>query len=884
MSDGHEPGDVSDRLARARADAGVRPPAGPRRPPPTEARALPDEVRAAKADPRRRLGPSIVLLEELGRGGMGVVERGFDLDLHRPIAVKRIVGLLPTDRDRERLRRETTAIAALEHPGIVRLHYVGDAEGQPFAVMELVVGRDLEKLVADERPTPRRAAEILVALARAVHHAHEHGVVHRDLKPSNVMIDANAAPRLLDFGLAKTHEIDRKLTRTGQLIGTPSYMAPEQAGLSADELDARADVYGLGGVLYFLLTGKAPFTGASIVEVVRKVLVMPANDPCVSNPRVPRELGTIALRCLEKRPDERYQSASEVAEDLERWLGRRPIQARRPGPLQRTHRWARDRVPALALAAAVAVIGGIVIAAISWGRSASIQSARREAIEGSLERAAHLIEPGAETPPDDLFAARLAIDEAMVRLIDSVLLSLDGGSVTRRGRAILARCKTPAELETALHRKGWSLPRDAAGLAAAIDASLDEHERVRSAVREGLWSDVERGLSKHRVLLDELARRERDPRLDPSQTERELDERADSIRAILATITRLDPSDRRAETLVGELEDRGTHVTIALANADDAAEARVVVFEPDDEGRVHLASEGALIDPSEPVELPPRGVIEVRRPGFVPARAGFSIPSGTKRHRITIPPLVPVTGGREGMTLVVGGPFVTGGDAWNSESRMPRAIELPAFLIDVDEVTRGEFARFVEVGGYRDRSLWTDEGWRFRTRGALEQPKAPHEVEATPGEPSLPIVGVSLFEAEAYARWVGKRLPTAHEWEKAARGVDGRSFPWGNRVDPSFLHEFAPKQGCAVVGSHPRDESPFGMRDAAGNVMEWTSTAARTGRSDGSIEQRRNVAKGSAWAFDPTHAVRAHTAARAAFFKTAREPFLGFRCAADLPK
>ena len=294
------------------------------------------------------------LIEEIARGGMGVVYRARQTNLGREVAVKLLLhGALASTQDVDRFRAEAAAAASLKHPGIVAIHEVGECDGQHYFSMDLIAGRDLAA-VTREGPLPvRQAAEIVALVAQAVQHAHDHGVLHRDLKPSNILLDAVAQPHVTDFGLARRSGDAASLTQTGSLLGTPGYMAPEQAAGNRGAIDARTDVYGLGAVLYQLLTARAPFTGESAPEILKQVVEEEPIAPSLLNRSLPRDLETICLKCLSQEPGRRYASATLVAEELGRWLRHEPILARPISPLGRLARWARRKPLVAALAAAL---------------------------------------------------------------------------------------------------------------------------------------------------------------------------------------------------------------------------------------------------------------------------------------------------------------------------------------------------------------------------------------------------------------------------------------------------------------------------------------------------------------------------------------------------
>jgi predicted Ser/Thr protein kinase len=305
----------------------------------------------------RRLG-DYELLEEVARGGMGVVYLARQMSLGRNVAVKMILhGVLAGDTAIARFKAEAAAAAGLSHPNIVAIHEIGEHQGRHFFSMEFVTGRTLAELVRDGPLPTRVAAGYLERVAAAVHYAHERGVLHRDLKPSNIIIDGQDRPRVTDFGLAKRFGSDSDLTLTGQVVGTPAYMSPEQAGgTNYGTVDARSDVYSLGAVLYHLVCGLAPFSGESATQILRKVADLEPVAPRLLNPGLPRDLETICLKCLAKEPSRRYGSALELADDLGRFLNGRPILARPASRVEKLWRWA-GRQPALA----AALVGCVVI-------------------------------------------------------------------------------------------------------------------------------------------------------------------------------------------------------------------------------------------------------------------------------------------------------------------------------------------------------------------------------------------------------------------------------------------------------------------------------------------------------------------------------------------
>jgi serine/threonine protein kinase len=276
---------------------------------------------------------------------MGVVYKALYPQLGRVVALKVILDRAPAGPDQlARFHREAKAVARLQHPNIVQIYDIGEHEGQPYIALEYVGGGSLAEKLRTQPPTPRAAAELVAKLARAVHHAHEHGVLHRDLKPSNILLTPEGQPKIADFGLAKLQEapnVDLNATASGVIIGTPRYMAPEQAAGKVKELGPGVDIYCVGAILYELLTGQPPFRGASVFEVVAQLVADQVVPPHTLNPAVGRDLSAICLKCLEKEPQQRYSSAQGLAEDLENWLAGRPITALRATSISRLLRWFR---------------------------------------------------------------------------------------------------------------------------------------------------------------------------------------------------------------------------------------------------------------------------------------------------------------------------------------------------------------------------------------------------------------------------------------------------------------------------------------------------------------------------------------------------------------
>src|SRR5262245_12801764 len=310
------------------------------------------------------------LLEEIAHGGMGVVFKARQVSLNRIVALKMILAGPYASKDFvQRFRTEAEAAAKLQHPNIVAIHEVGEHEGHHYFSMDYVEGQNLAQLVRDKPLPAQRAAAYVKTIAEAIHYAHQQGILHRDLKPSNVLIDQFDQPRVTDFGLAKRLATDSQpstqdsqLTATGQVIGTPNYMPPEQAGGKRGAIGPHTDVYSLGAILYYLLTARPPFFAETFEETLFQVSNADVPSPRLLNASLPRDLETICLKCLEKEPLRRYRSPQELAEELNRFLRDVPVRARPVPRPEKFWRWCRHKpvIAALASSLILAVVAGFV--------------------------------------------------------------------------------------------------------------------------------------------------------------------------------------------------------------------------------------------------------------------------------------------------------------------------------------------------------------------------------------------------------------------------------------------------------------------------------------------------------------------------------------------
>jgi serine/threonine-protein kinase len=499
----------------------------------------------------------------LGRGGMGVVFKARHLRLNRFVALKVLItGAYASPEERTRFQREAEAVASLRHPGIVQIHDVGDHDGWPYFTMELLDGGNLAQALAGKPQPARKAARMVTTLAEAIHAAHQGGIVHRDLKPSNVLLAPDGNLKIADFGVARHVNEEAALTLSGARIGTPSYMAPEQVVGKSGKIGPAVDIYALGTVLYELLTGRPPFRADSVTETQRQVVSDDPVRPARLNPKVPRDLETICLKCLEKNPERRYATAAALADDLKRFQNNEPIAARRAGLFERIVKWAR-RHPARAatlatsLLLALVIIGGSVRLAVEQARrrdavytdfkeSAALQDSARWAEAGAaLDRAADQLGGGG---PADL---RRRLGQARREL--NLVVDLDSIRLNRVTRGELTFYKAKANLKygEAFSQAGLGTPQE--------DPSRVGARIAVSAVRKALvaavfdWS-VCAPDQPQRAWLFEVVQ-QADPSTDDWR-KRALDPAAWDDRAALAELAETAPVSSENITLLLALGER----------------------------------------------------------------------------------------------------------------------------------------------------------------------------------------------------------------------------------------------------------------------------------------------------------------------------------------
>ncbi|MHC4599457.1 MAG: protein kinase domain-containing protein [Planctomycetota bacterium] len=963
--------------------------------------AMEEFKRSRKGDPgkkEKRFGDFRVL-GELGRGAMGVVYEAVQEPLGRRVALKVMLPSFTSSPEAvERFLRESQSTAKLKHPNIVPVYGMGEQDGTYYYAMGFIEGDSLKDALKDDVMPFKERAAILRDSSRALDYAHERGVVHRDIKPANIMIDKDKKVLIADFGIAKSEE-QSTLTASGQILGTPMYMAPEQAEGGSAGVTGRSDIYSLGATLYEAITLARPYHGEDVRSIIRNVIETEPLPPRRIDPKIPKDLETICLKAMEKPPQKRYESAGDMADDLDRFIQGEPIKARPISMAARLGRRMRKNKLAttLILLIFLLVTGGAAFLGYTWwDKQQRIKTALTDASDAYKKEAfekARTLYTGVLTLDEENAAAVEGIEKCDLKLTqirkEEQRLALKKKIDEKLGEASAAYKAGEFEPARNLYQGVLTIDDSSAAAREGIekcDLKLDQlkAERERAELEKKIQARLEEASTAFKdeaydkakkvygriLLLDEANDAARlgiencDQALAKLREEKEKYERMRQAKAltlageaILAdgeggvkdasgrfkggddgagrealagAVDKLDEaSEKFSEALklypgykaalrgrvaanlarvdgAVLLEDFSTALGFLLAAREAGAEdffagrwaalyrtvvgtgtldltttppgatVRLEIVEEDPAARKKPDLLGTT--PLRNLDVPMGNyVLHLEREGAEPTVFPLKVERNeavTASVRLLTPGEIP-----QDMVYVPAGLYRVGDEYSGFEKK-----EVAGFLIDRMEISHEDYHAFVssiedrqelmkrlprKLQGGRTLVWWKPETFlKFQNRKGKR----------------LPVWGITKEDAEAYAAWKGKRLPTAEEWQKAARGVDGRLWPWGNVFENDRCNFYGRRARIDLepVNAYGQWRSPYGLLNTAGNVAEWTSTLGRQVRNPvtGKMVQQVAVCGGSV--AESKYDVMT---SGLKFFKVElMDQGIGFRCAKDLPR
>lgn len=758
------------------------------------------------------------LLAELGRGGFAVVYRARDTTLDREVALKVLhPGYAVEAAVVQRFLHEARQAARLRHANIVHVYEVDAANGQPYIAMEYLPGGTLAARLTGA-PWPWAAAKpVLEQVAAALAYAHKKQLLHRDIKPANILFDEDDHAVLVDFGLVKSLQ-ESGLTAEGTRLGTPAYMAPEQA--EGGDLGPATDLYALGVVAYELLVGCPPFSAETPVAVLHAQVYEPPPDPRERHPALPAAAAAVLLRALAKAPAERYAGAPELVQAL---------QAAFQAHEQHTHPQAT--LAELYTQAQGAAQGG------DWGRATTLclqVRAQEPDYPGALELLAQAAAALTQAAQQQQHTRDLEQRHA------GALQALAAGRYARAARALRT-----------LQQEGAPFA-DLADRLAAAENGVQVARLARRVARQWQAGCPDAACAD----LLEILRRDPAHAGARARLPEALAALLAQYQAACVELARAQERQTALQARVAELE---AHLKTTATEADQARAALAQARQEQAAWQARVAALEAQLPPR--VETPP---VAPPRPVEPPRRGGSTSPTGDRW-------VCPADG--KAMVRIPAGEFLYG----DKKER----VTLPEYWMDVTPVTNAEFAAFVQATGYRTTAEQEGTGYVYSKGKDWGDVKgADWQHPAGPGsgvkdKMDHPVVQVSWADAAAYAAWAGKRLPSEQEWEKAARGTDGRTYPWGNEgPTPGRANYGHNVGGTTPVGRYsPAGDSPYGCVDMAGNVWEWTA-------SDWSETDHDKVVRGGSWSGEASWLP---CASRYWFRPALRSGDQGFRCVLARP-
>ena len=835
----------------------------------------------------KRIG-QVQILSKIGEGGMGAVYRGRHLALNKDVAVKIMSPALMGEMHKKRFLREARAAAKLEHPNIVQVYDAGEFEGYNYITMQFVDGCSLgEKIAKSGRLDQLEALRIIRDAAAGLAHAHKNGMVHRDIKPDNIMLTKSGQVKVADFGLVKSADVEKDLGLSrSMLMGTPHYMAPEQ--FEGAPPDPRVDIYALGVTFYELVTGKRPFEGKTAFKVMEAHLRKKPPRPEDIVPEIHPEISRIILKMLEKEPEKRYQSMDELISDLNR--AEQILTGKKPEG---------GRVSAGLFVGIGVVAAAIVVGLVLYLRHKQWQEFLKQGMNKWLG-VAQLVDT--KMKEGDYCGAA------------EILTGFDAR--TYRGTEIYERYMSKKEELISEAVEHYRKLGDEAESVAASEGPDRALEKVASAADEvrrlnlRLQDERVRKQAERLANLRERFRKEfiaaRNAYNDMAKLVRQKEQEGDLDKAIeIAKDFKTDVASlqQKARQLLERLERKRSEAVSAFEKElSDKMAALKKAEKPEDVDDLMkfltAAMRSKIAQIRKKAEEPFKRISRAKEEltSFVKdMRRLEEGATGEEALKIIAPylrsalPQVRRTAASRlldikrrfypDMIYIPAGVCILGSSNPADRNPVRKNVNLPGFFIDEREVTNEQYERFVKAGGYSDPTYWDKEGWA-RIREFVDKTGKPGPATWSDGHPpegaeNLPVTGISLWEARAYARWAGKRLPTSDEWEKAASwnaaSKRKRLYPWGDRFDEKKVH-IGDENGPVPVTSqiYDKDVSWYGVRGMGGNVAEWTDTAVKG----------EYIVRGSSFRWINIWRVRT-TYAAYRLKPSERPTHVGFRCAKD---
>jgi len=835
----------------------------------------------------KRIG-QVQILSKLGEGGMGAVYKGRHLALNKEVAVKIMSPALMGEVHKKRFLREARAAARLEHPNIVQVYDAGEFEGYNYITMQFIDGCSLgDKVAKSGRVDQLEALRIIRDAARGLAHAHKNGMIHRDIKPDNIMLTKSGQVKVADFGLVKSADVEKDLGLSrSMLMGTPHYMAPEQ--FEGAPPDPRVDIYALGVTFYELVTGKRPFEGKTAFKVMEAHLRRKPPRPEDVVSEIHPEISRIILKMLEKEPEKRYQSMDELIEDLNR--AEQILTGKKPEG---------KKVSAGLFVGIAVVAAAVVVGLVFYLRHRQWQ----EFVEQGMNKwlgVARLVDTkmkegdycGAAETLTGFDAQTYKETEVYNRYLSK------REELIEKAVEHYKKLGDDAEAGVASNGPDWALKK--------VRSAADEVHKLSLRLQdERVKKEAERLVSLRDKFSKECAAaqkayRDMEKLVQQKEQEGDLDKAIEIVKDFRSDVASF---EEKARQLLERLERKRSEAISAfereLSNKMAALKEAKKPEDLDDLMKfLTAATRSKIAEIQKKAEEPFKRVSKAKEEltNFVKdmqrlveeATGEEALKIVAPYLRSALPRVREIAASRlldikrrlyPDMVYIPAGSCVLGSSNPADKNPVRKDVKLPGFFIDEREVTNEQYERFVKAGGYSDPTYWDKEGWA-KIRDFVDKTGKPGPATWSDGHPpegaeNLPVTGVSLWEARAYAKWAGKRLPTSDEWEKAASwdaaSKRKRLYPWGDRFDEKKVH-IGDESGSVPVTSqiYEKDVSPYGVRGMGGNVAEWTNTAIKGAY----------IVRGSSFRWINQWRVRT-TYAAYRLKPSERPAHVGFRCVKD---